>query len=151
MSQIGTFSLCPKGAWKDLVRLVSGGQTETARGAIEKIQAALVPASAPGEEACSGIVFTALFAYCQSALGADLWGEDKDAQALWRETTGDYVVLAFPAEAREELLALTEAVSPAELEAFVNDFFQMDCGGAGRAALERFRRGLQVQDRKSVV
>ena len=151
MSLIGTFGLCPEEAWEELVCLAAAGQMDRARASIEKICGTLRPALVREEETCSGEVFPALFAYCKTALGEELWEKSRNIQALWRENTGDYAVAVFPAAERERLLTLTERVRAAELEVFVSDFFQMDCGGAGQAALETFRRGLRAQTPETVL
>lgn len=154
MSTIASFGLCSKSAYENFEAIIKNSQFSKAADAINKITTEL-DNSVPKLEnnKCSGEVFLALFEYFNTVLGVNVREnmESKELGEIWRETTNDFDMIAFFEKEKIQLSALADTIDYDGVSQFINDFFQLDYGEAGRTACDVFLNNLNKLDTNTVL
>lgn len=133
MSMIGDFGVCSKSNYDELENLIKNGRFVEAEDLIKEIYNEVENSAADLENGkCSGEVFIALFHYLKTACGIDVRCNSEGFGEKWRDTTGDFDVIAF--YEKEKVLLLEDKIDYGQLSQFINDFFQIDYGNAGQIA-----------------
>lgn len=133
MAMIGNFGLCSKSNYDELGNWMKNAKFTEAEDLIKKIYNEVENSAAKLEnDKCSGEVFIALFHYLKTACGVDVRCNSEYFGEKWRDTTGDFDVVAF--YEKEQVLLLEDTIDYDELSQFMNDFFQIDYGNAGQIA-----------------
>lgn len=133
MSMTGNFGVCAKSTYDELENLIKNGKFTEAEDLIKEIYNEVEISTAELENGkCSGEVFIALFHYFKTACGIDVRCNPKVLGEKWRDTTGDFDVIAF--YEKEKILSSEDTMDYGELSKFINDFFQIDYGNAGQIA-----------------
>ena len=133
MSIIGFFGICPKSKYEELEHRIKTGESAQAEELIREICGEAEASAAKLENGkCAGEVFSALFAYLQTAYGVNVRRGMEGVGAKWLAVTGDFDAVVFCE--REQILALEGAMDPEGLSRFVSDFFQSDYGNTGQIA-----------------
>lgn len=131
MSMTGNFGVSAKSSYDELENLIKN--SKFAEDLIKEIYNEVENSAAELENGkCSGEVFIALFHYLKTVCGIDVRCNSKVLGEKWRDTTGDFDIIAFCE--KEKILSLEDTMDYGELSQFINDFFQINYGNAGQIA-----------------
>ena len=137
MSMIGDFGLCSQNNYDNMVKLINSAQFAEAENLIKEIHSEVEKSAKKLEnDKCSGEVFIALFQYFKEIQGVDV-RENIPSEGIgesWRETTGDFDIVAF--YEKSQLLSLENTLDYHEISQFVTDFFETDYKNTGQIACE---------------
>lgn len=133
MSMAGNFGVCSKSNYDELTNLIESGKSAETEDLIKKIYNEVENSATELENGkCSAEVFIALFQYIKISYEINVWCNLEVLGKKWRDTTGDFDVIAF--YEKEEILSLQDTIDYRELSQFINDFFQIDYENAGQIA-----------------
>ncbi len=133
MSMIGVFGICSKSNYSELADLINNRKSIQTEDLIKEIYSEVENSAAKLEnDKCSGEVFIALFYYLKTACDVDVRCGMEGFGEVWRNVTGDFDIIVF--HEKERVLALEDTIDYDGLLQFINDFFQIDYGNAGRIA-----------------
>lgn len=147
MSMIGEFGLCQRKTYENFVSLLKDHSLNELEAAVNNIQKELEQTSSElMNDKCSGNVFIALFEYFEEKLNIELHDEFHGSihEEAWLNITGDLDFIVFSENLK--YLVLGQAINRDEICQYVSEFYQEDCGEAGKEGCQCFFANLERAD-----
>ncbi len=145
MSMIGTFGLCVKNNYDNLVSAIKDNQLDKMEDLVKKICDEL-----------ESEIFTEQSNMCSGEVrefGID-FEKNEDFNRVresWREITGDYDIVVFSEIEKDKFLSYEDRIDHTQIQQYINEFFEEDYGNAGEIACNNFFESLRKIEKNSVL